>query len=111
MEKYEAMIASGVTKRNRLELIEGSLVEKMTKDPTHSVSPDFASTRSIHCTSPRRLACPPLRSPSGFPSRDSEPEPDVSVARGERIDDYLDRHPGPADIALVVEVSRLQPGR
>jgi Uma2 family endonuclease len=34
---------------------------------------------------------------------DSEPEPDVSVARG---DDslYATRHPGPADLGLVVEV-------
>jgi hypothetical protein len=35
---------------------------------------------------------------------DSEPEPEVSVARGE-IEDYADRHPGPADLAMVVEVA------
>ena len=32
VEKYEAMVASGAfTKRDRLELIEGNLVEKMTQ--------------------------------------------------------------------------------
>jgi Uma2 family endonuclease len=31
-------------------------------------------------------------------------EPDVSVARGD-IEDYADRDPGPADLAMVVEVA------
>jgi len=35
---------------------------------------------------------------------DSEPEPDVSVARCD-IEDYADRRPGPADLAMVVEVA------
>jgi Putative restriction endonuclease len=35
---------------------------------------------------------------------DSEPEPDISVARGD-IDDFADRHPGPTDLAMVVEVA------
>ena len=39
------------------------------------------------------------------PGRRSEPEPDVSVARG-GPDDYEGRHPGPGEVALVVEVSR-----
>jgi Uma2 family endonuclease len=39
------------------------------------------------------------------PTRDSEPEPEVSIARG-KPGDYWDRHPGPEDVALVVEVVR-----
>jgi Uma2 family endonuclease len=35
---------------------------------------------------------------------DSEPEPDVKVVRGAPRD-YLNRHPGPQDVALVVEVT------
>lgn len=35
---------------------------------------------------------------------DSEPEPDVVVVRGERRR-YHDRHPGPEDVALVVEIA------
>ena len=34
----------------------------------------------------------------------SEPEPDVCVVRGD-VRDYLDRNPGPADLALVVEIA------
>ncbi|MCL4872031.1 MAG: Uma2 family endonuclease [Anaerolineae bacterium] len=35
---------------------------------------------------------------------DSEPEPDVLILKGTEKD-YLDRHPQPSDVALVVEVS------
>jgi Uma2 family endonuclease len=35
---------------------------------------------------------------------DSEPEPDVAVIRGLR-EKYVDRHPGPEDIGLLVEVA------
>ena len=37
MEKYEAMVTSGVfTKRDRFQLVEGLLVEKMTEHPPHA---------------------------------------------------------------------------
>ena len=46
-----------------------------------------------------------LERPVRIPERDSEPEPDLAVVRGD-VDDYDDHHPGPADVALVVEVAR-----
>ncbi len=42
--------------------------------------------------------------PIRLPKQSSEPEPDHCVAR-RAIDDYLEHHPGPADVALVVEVA------
>jgi Uma2 family endonuclease len=42
-------------------------------------------------------------SPANIPPFD-EPEPDVVIARGTRAT-YLERHPDPADIALIAEVS------
>jgi Uma2 family endonuclease len=33
-----------------------------------------------------------------------EPEPDIAVARGE-VRDYTNKHPGPKDLALVIEVA------
>jgi Uma2 family endonuclease len=37
--------------------------------------------------------------------QDSEPVPDLSIVRG-GPGDYADRHPEPADVALIVEVAR-----
>ena len=42
--------------------------------------------------------------PVRLPAQDSQPEPDRCVVRG-TIDDYDERHPGPDDIALLVEVA------
>jgi Uma2 family endonuclease len=101
--KYEAMVASGAfTKADRCELIEGKLVEKMTKNPPHSVA-------LVLCQKALDRALPPFwhtrpEQPVSIPDRDSEPEPDVAVVRG-GIRDYLDHHPGPADVALIVEVA------
>ena len=103
VEKYEAMVASGVlTKRDRVELIEGHLVQKMTKHPPHSVTTGLcldAIDRALPSGWHTRQ-----EQPVRIPDRDSEPEPDVSVAHGIRTD-YLELHPGPDDLALVVEVA------
>jgi Uma2 family endonuclease len=101
VDQYEAMVDSGVfTKRDRFTLINGFLVANVPKSPRHTfVSKNLG----------RKLKA---LIPSGWDFRiedavrlaDSEPEPDLSVARGD-IDDYVDRHPGPADLAMVVEVA------
>jgi Uma2 family endonuclease len=101
--QYEAMIASGAFSRDdRFELIEGTLVAKLTKKPSHS-------TGSQLCGEAIRRLLPAgwhvrIEKPVRIPARDSMPEPDVSVARG-AIRDYEDHDPGPEDVALVVEVS------
>jgi Uma2 family endonuclease len=54
-----------------------------------------------------RRALPPgwiVRTQSPITLEQSEPEPDVVVARGE-LRDYAQRHPGPVDLALVIEVA------
>jgi Uma2 family endonuclease len=45
-----------------------------------------------------------VRVRSAVATADSQPEPDLAVARGQARD-YLDRHPGPADVPLVIEVA------
>jgi Uma2 family endonuclease len=103
VDQYEEIIRKGIfTKRDRVELIEGQLVAKMTKGTRHSAG----VTKSWKVID---RATPPgwhvrVEAPVRIPSQSSMPEPDISVARGE-IDDYLDRNPDPVDIALVVEVS------
>ncbi len=99
--QYHAMIAAGILKSNeRVELIRGLLVCKMTKNPPHSGS------TSATCSSLSAIL------PSGWFARaqdaimlpDSEPEPDVAVLRGTDRD-YMKRHPFPVDLGMVVEVA------
>ena len=105
VDQYEARVASGAfTKRDRLELIEGKLVEKMTKGRRHSASSELC-WRAINASLPTGWHVR-IEKPVRIPARDSEPEPDVSVARGS-IQDYLELDPGPPDVALVVEVAEL----
>ncbi len=103
VEQYEAMIENGILpESNRFELIEGKLVEKMTKGGKHSAGSERA-WRAIHALLPGGWHVR-IEKPVRIPSRRSEPEPDVSVARG-GVDDYEDRNPDAADVALIVEVS------
>ncbi len=103
VEKYEAMVASGVfTKRDRLELIEGLLVAKMTRGRKHSAG-------LVKCRQAIERLLPAgwhvrIETPVRIPTRDSEPEPDISVVRGD-ADDYLDLDPGPPDVTMIIEVS------
>jgi Uma2 family endonuclease len=101
VEQYHAMINAGIlTDDDPVELLDGWLVYKMPKNPAHR-----ATTRLV------RVALEALI-PEGWyvdsqepiTTADSEPEPDVVVVQGSTRD-YLDRHPGPADLAIVVEVS------
>jgi Uma2 family endonuclease len=103
VEQYEAMVASGAfTKRDRFHLINGYLVARMTQNPPHSTADDLCG-QALDRTLPAGWyvrAGKPVR----LPSQVSKPEPDRCVVRG-GIRDYLRRDPGPADIALVVEIS------
>ncbi len=99
--EYHQMLQAGIlTEDDPVELLEGWLVPKMTKNPPHR-----AATRLT------RVALEAIV-PAGWyvdsqepvTTDDSEPEPDVSVVRGQTRD-YLARHPGPADIGLLVEVA------
>ena len=104
VEKYEAMVASGIFSRNdRLHLISGYLVAKMTQNPPHCVADELCGADLARIVPADRYhirGAKPIR----LPGRASEPEPDRSVVRG-AIRDYENRHPGPEDIALVVEVA------
>jgi Uma2 family endonuclease len=99
--QYHQMTQSGIlTDDDPVELLEGWLVPKMPKNPPHRLTTQLV-----------REALAPLV-PTGWfvdaqepiTTADSEPEPDVVIVRGERRH-YHDRHPGPDDLALVVDVS------
>ncbi len=103
VEKYEAMVASGVfTKRDRFELIEGLLMAKRTKGRMLSAG-SVKSRQTIERVLPAGWHVR-IETSVRIPTRDSAPEPDISVVRGD-ADDYLDLDPGLPDVAMVIEVS------
>lgn len=99
--QYHEMIHSGIlTEDDPVELLEGWLVVKMSKNPPHS-----SATRLLRKAI--EALVPPgwiVDSQEAITTPDSEPEPDLFVARGSELD-YLDRHPMPDDLAFVVEVA------
>ena len=97
------MVASGgIPSRNRFHLINGYLVEKMTQNPPHAVADELCGGELARVLPPGWHVRP--AKPVRLPGRDSEPEPDRCVVRG-TIHDYEDHHPGPGDVALIVEVA------
>lgn len=99
--EYHKLIEIGVlTENDRLELLDGYLVEKMPHDPIHDGTLQKVNRRLLALL------------PTGWEARvqmvvtlsHSEPEPDLAVVR-ESPNSYMTSHPGPADIALLIEVS------
>ena len=101
IDQYHGMIQSGIlTDDDFVELLEGWLVFKMSKNPPHR-----ATTRLVRTALENIL--PPgwyVDSQEPITLSNSEPEPDIVVVRGDTRQ-YLDRHPGAEDIAMVIEVS------
>ena len=99
--EYHKLIEIGIlTEDDNLELLEGYLVHKMSRNPPHD-----AALQLIQETLPRLLPsgwC--LRMQSAITLSNSEPGPDGAVVRGDARS-YSSRHPGPADIGLVIEVA------
>ncbi|MFO0893228.1 MAG: Uma2 family endonuclease [Isosphaeraceae bacterium] len=104
VDQYEQMVKYGILpETNRLELVEGRILEKEMKDPEHSTVVEM-TREAIARVLPRGWITR-QEQPVRIPNRKSEPEPDISVVRGS-LRDYAKRHPDPGDVALVVEVTR-----
>ncbi len=99
--EYEQIGRAGIlTEDDSVELLEGVIVEKMTKYPPHDGMIDL-----LVQLLQRQL---PLnwypRAQNVFITSDSAPEPDVVVTRGNPRN-YFQRHPVAADVALIIEVA------
>jgi Uma2 family endonuclease len=101
VEQYHKMIDSGVFADDEpAELLEGWLMPKMPKKPPHNLSTGLVCD-ALQGVLPSRWH---IDCQGSVTTSDSEPEPDVSVVRGNRRD-YPDGHPGPKDVGLLVEIS------
>ncbi len=99
--RYHAMVANGtLTTMDRLELIDGNLVEKMSQNSPHSSTLDRLEV-DVRALLPAGWW---LRSQKPLSLTRSVTEPDIAIVRGDRWA-FDDRHPEPADFGIVVEVS------
>ena len=100
--EYHQMIAAGVlTKEDRVELLNGEIVEMSPINPSHAAAVDRIS-RLFH----RRAGDEVLVRGQNPVTLDdySEPEPDLSIVVF-RPDFYALSHPRPADVLLLIEVA------
>jgi len=86
----------------RVELIRGELIKMAAKGRLHSFCNSLLVEELVILLT--RRARVRVQDPIILSTTDSEPEPDVVIARN-RSDNYLASHPEPADILLVIEVS------
>jgi Uma2 family endonuclease len=101
VEQYHQMIDAGVFDAGgRVELLEGWIVAKMTKNPPHGAAITRLN-RLLTRLLPDEWV---VRIQDSLSIGASEPEPDVTVVRGP-LDRYDAHHPQPRDTALVVEVA------
>ena len=100
--EVEQMLAQGLIRPDdRLELVEGELLEMSPKSEVHSWLRVFVEHAMAEAYA--GVAFTRGQEPLSVPP-DSLPEPDIAVVRGGHRD-YLGRHPGGADCLLVVEVA------
>jgi len=99
--EYHRLIELGIlTEDDNLELLDGYLVHKMSRNPPHDAAIQKGTKRWLRLLPPGW----DLRVQSAITLTESEPEPDFAVVRGDE-NAYVTRHPTAADIGLVVEVS------
>ncbi len=100
VEQYHRMIECGaLTEDDPFELYEGVLVETMPEGPIHAARIMMLIRQLVLALGDAPWL---LRAQNPITLGDSEPEPDLAIVIG---GDYLDAHPGPGDIAVVIEVS------
>jgi Uma2 family endonuclease len=101
VDEYHKMIETGILNdEDKVELLEGCVVEKTPRNPPHDVVVQRLDKR-FHRLLPTGWE---VRVQSAVHLIESEPEPDITLARG---DDYTfaTRHPEAADVGMTTEVS------
>jgi Uma2 family endonuclease len=100
--QYDRMVQNGtIGKNERVELIEGLLVNKMGKNPPHVFAGKMGFKRLEQLVSPGWHVG---KEDPVVVSEWGKPEPDLSVVRGSE-NDYLDRAVTATDVGLVVEIA------
>lgn len=102
IDEYHRLVDAGVFRGGRkFELIRGLILEKPVPGPPHCYTTRQLTRLFYTIFSVEEWV---IGVQDSITLADSEPEPDVSVSRGP-VSAYTTRHPGPADLVLVVEVA------
>ncbi|AFY80362.1 Uma2 family endonuclease [Oscillatoria acuminata] len=86
---------------DRIELIQGEIIQMGTKEIVHSVCNTLLVRELFNLVG--RQATLQNQDPLSLPPN-SEPEPDIALVKN-RADDYLSGHPTPEDVILVIEIA------
>ena len=101
-DEYDAMLRVGILREGEpVELLGGLLRKKMPKSPEHMLAKNL-TLHALHRLLPGGWHA--VSEDAVYISGYDEPEPDVTVRRGELVD-YGHRKATAADIALLVEVA------
>jgi Uma2 family endonuclease len=99
--EYVRMVETGIlTKRDRVELIEGRIVEKLPTDPPHVLALELLSELLRNACTPSWI----VRLEAPLTLQSSLPQPDLMIIRGPR-EQYAQRHPTAQEVLLVIEIS------
>jgi Uma2 family endonuclease len=102
VDEFERMGQAGIlTEDDRVELIEGKIVEMTPIGPAHAVCVTNLTYALMAALG--QSAIVRVQNPIVIPEH-NEPEPDVAVVRP-RSDLYQNGHPRPEDIHFIVEVA------
>lgn len=95
------MIDAGIlTPNEKVELLEGQIVQMSPQKPPHAATTQKASD----CIKTSFVDKAHVRTQLPITLSSSEPEPDIAVVRLD-AGEYGDRHPSPEDIFLLIEVA------
>ncbi len=100
-DEYHRLLELGILDENsRVELLEGEIIAKMPQDRKHIVGCMRGQEALMSVFGVAHVQTQGPIAPDDY----NEPEPDIVVLRN-RVQDYMQDHPGPADILLAVEVA------
>ena len=101
VDQFERMTEKGIlTAADRVELLEGWIVRKVTQNPAHCVSID-CTHEALRSLLPSAWS---IRQQMAIRLISSMPEPDLAIVKAP-LRRYATRHPRPRDIGGLIEVA------
>lgn len=101
VEEYHRMGEVGILPEKGLELIHGELIEMSPIGSKHAATVDKITRFFVQLFQMKAIVR--VQNPITIADH-SEPEPDISILK-DRRDYYSEKHPGPEDVYLLIEVA------